>query len=284
MKRTFFASVMVLASVSLVPQRSSAQAQGAGISPEQQTESKVYQMFSGDPDDQKADAQAAEQFLTQNSQTVLKSAILVFLIGTYQYLRDADVALNSAGRLLQIDPDSMQALCISALIKKQQCAKIVDATGTSENLQACDDAVAFAQKGLEVSKPASVWDADWKKEIDSCHPLFHSVLATDEMIAKKDFKAAQVEFILELKLYSNEQSKTVGLYDTLQLAKAYSRPGSAQNLVRAVWFYARAWNFAPASYRSEIESELESYYKTYHSGLDGLDVVKEQARASLFPQ
>jgi hypothetical protein len=72
------------------------------------------------------------------------------------------------------------------------------------------------------------------------------------------------------------------LSDTLLLAQAYSQPGAAQDLVKAVWFYARVWDFAPANYKSQIEPKLEYYYKKYHGALDGLDAIKHPGARPLF--
>ena len=52
--------------------------------------------------------------------------------------------------------------------------------------------------------------------------------------------------------------------------------------MQAVWFYARAWNFAPPAYKAQIEPKLEYWYKRYHGGLDGLDAIKTAAQSSLF--
>jgi hypothetical protein len=53
--------------------------------------------------------------------------------------------------------------------------------------------------------------------------------------------------------------------------------------VNAVWFYARALNFAPDNYKPVIEKKLDYWYKKYHGAMDGLDDVKTQTAASLFP-
>jgi len=132
-------------------------------------------------------------------------------------------------------------------------------------------------------KPAAVSADDWTKQTGATYPLFHSALALDDALGKKDFKAAQDEYTAELKLYTDDQSRSAGLNDTLLLAQAYSQPGAAQDLVKAVWFYARVWDFAPANYKAQIEPKLEYYYKKYHGGLDGLDAIKTQAQASVFP-
>jgi tetratricopeptide (TPR) repeat protein len=276
MKKIVFASVMALACMSLVGTSALyAQDQGGTIQIKDPAEFNAYQMFSTQTDP-KQKASAGEDFLTKYPQSVVKNAILDSLIDVYQQTGDADKALSAASRLLQVDPNNMKALFISVYLKKQQCAKTSDA-------QTCDDASALAQKGLQATKPTAVADADWKKQTDASYPLFHSAIAMDDALSKKDFKAAQAEYTSELKLYSDDQSKSMGLNDTLLLAQAYSQPGSTQNLPQAVWFYSRVWDFAPANYKAQIEPKLEYYYKKYHGGLDGLDQLKQQAQASLFP-
>jgi hypothetical protein len=101
--------------------------------------------------------------------------------------------------------------------------------------------------------------------------------------AASDVVAGVSEYKAELMLYTDAQSKSAGLNDTLLLAQAYSQPGASQDLVQAIWFYARVWDFAPAQYKAKIEPDLEQYYKKYHGGLDGLDDIKAQAAATTFP-
>ena len=281
MKKIVFASVLALASISLVAPMLHAQEQPGGtIQIKDPAEFNAYQMATTQSDP-KAKAAALEQFLTQYPQSVVKSAVLDMLIDIYQQqLRDADKTLSAASRLLQVDPSNLKATAISVYVKKSQCARSPDA-------QTCDDAASLAQKGLQLSKPAAVSADDWTKQTGATYPLFHSALALDDALSKKDFKAAQAEYESELKLYTDDQSKSGdGLNDTLLLAQAYSQPGPAQDLKQAVWFYARAWDFAPTApqnYKAQIEPKLEYYYKKYHGGLDGLDAIKQQAQASVFP-
>jgi hypothetical protein len=284
MKKIVFASVMALASISLVAPMLHAQEQPGGtISIKDPAEFNSYQMATTQSDP-KAKAAALEQFLTQYPQSVVKSAVLDMLIDTYQQLQDPDKTLSAASRLLQVDPNNMKATFISIFIKKTQCARSVDpGTGKSKDPQTCDDAAALASKGLQLAKPAAVSADEWTKQTAATYPLFDSAIALDDTVVKKDFKAAEDEYIAELKLYSDPQSQTVGLNDTLLLAQAYSQPGPAQDLVKAVWYYARVWDFAPANYKGQIEPKLEYYYKKYHGALDGLDAIKSQAQTSVFP-
>ena len=254
-----------------------------------------------------------EDFLTKYPQTVIKSAVLDTLIDTYQKLNDPVHILSAASRMLQIDPNSMKAIFISVFINKNQCAKTSDAP-------TCDDAAALAQKGLTVAKPAATSEDDWKKFTSGTYPAFHSALALDAIISKNNFKVGISEYRTELMLYPAEQTKVMpGLWDTLQLAEAYVKqePADAKaalqaaaavraatdpdakaaavkaakdakdvagnDLVQAVWFYARAWNFAPPQLKTQIETKLKFYYTKYHGNADGLDAIKSQAAATVFP-
>jgi hypothetical protein len=308
MKKFVFASVMALASLSLVPAHT-LRAQDQTIQIKDPAEYNAYQMATTQSDP-KAKAAAIEDFLTKYPQSVVKKTLLDTLIDTYQQLGDMDHALSAATRLLQVDPSNLKAIYFSVFVKKSQCAKTSDP-------QICADAAALAQKGLSASKPAGVSDEAWKQQTDATAPFFDSAIAVDDMVGKKDPAAAVEEYRKELMLYKPEDTtKGAALGDTLQLALAYVKlqlvdaqaareaadkakaaPGDAalaaaakaasdkagQDYVMACWFFARAWNFAPANFKSQIEPQLEYYYKKYHGDLTGLDALKTQAAATLFP-
>ena len=273
MKKFLYVSAMALMAATLV--LSPALRAQDSITIKDPAEFNAYQMATTQ-NDPHVKAEALESFLTAYPQSVVKNAVLDMLIGTYQGLGEQDKTLSAASRLLQDDPNNMKAIFISTFIKKSQCEKTSDA-------QTCEDAAALAQKGLAVQKPASTSDADWKNQTGAVYPIFHSTIAVAYELGKKDYKAAIAEFRTELMMYPPEATtKGPGLVDTLRLAEAYTKPG-AKDLVQAVWFYARAWNFAPPAYKAQIEPKLEYYYKTYHGNLKGLDDIKTQAAASVFP-
>jgi hypothetical protein len=275
MKKLVFASVLALASVSLVS-APMLRAQDS-IVIKDPAEFNTYQMATSQADP-KAKATALESFLTAYPQSVVKNSVLDSLIDTYQGLQDADKTLSAASRLLQVDPGNMKAIFMSVLIKKSQCVKTQDA-------QTCDDAATLAQKGLSAVKPAATSDADWKKLISGTYPVFHSAIALDDITSKKDIKGGISEYRTELMLYSPEQTTTwpsQGLWDTLQLAEAYTKSDGPDHLVQAVWFYARAWNYA-TPIKAQIEKKMNYYYQKYHGNLEGLSDVKTQAAATLFP-
>lgn len=304
MKKLVFASVMALATIGFVA-APMLRAQDS-ITIKDPQEFNAYQLANTQTDP-KAKAVQLEAFLTNYPQSVVKSAVLDSLIDTYQSMSDADKTLSAASRLLQVDPNNMKAIFISVFIKKGQCAKTSDAT-------TCDDAAALAQKGLTAPKPAATSDDEWKKLTGGTYTAFHSAIALDDIISKKDYNSGIKEYRTELMLYPADQTKGgPGLWDTLQLAEAYvkqegidakaalqaaakakadpsakadaktAKDADGNDLVQAVWFYARAWNFAPASLKTPIETKMKFYYAKYHGNADGLDAVKTQAADTVFP-
>jgi len=283
MKKIVLASVMALAVIGLVS-AASLRAQDTGtITIKDPAEYNAYSQATTQSDP-KAKAAALEIFLQAFPQSVVKADVLKMLLETYQGLGDADHALSAASRLLQVDSANMEAIFLSVAIKMQQCKKGLDPkTGFATDPQPCDDAAALSQKGLTVPKPAAVAADDWKKQTDTAYPVFDSAIAADDVYSKKDFKAAVDEYRTELMLFPAAGTTSgTGLVDTLNLAEAYVKL-APPDAVNAVWFYARAWNFAPAGFKPQIEKKLDYWYNKYHGGLDGLDAIKSQAAATVFP-
>jgi hypothetical protein len=275
MKARALAYLIALAGISFVA-APKMQAQNSGqITIKDPSEFNAYQAFSTQSD-LKRKITDGEGFVMTYPQSEAKLAVLDQLVDAYQLVGDQDALLNAANRLLQLDPNNLEAIYFLVAIEKAQCGKTADT-------RICDDAAALAQKGLQVQKPASLSDDEWKKQLHAAFSVFHSAIALDDAISKKDWKEAQQHYADALEIYDDNESKTTGLSDTLFLAEAYSQPGSAQNLVKATWFYARAWNFASEQFKAQIEPKLEYYYKKYHGGLDGLDQIKQQTKISTFP-
>jgi hypothetical protein len=284
MKKLVLASVMALASIILVPAPTlRAQNTGGSISIKDPTEFAAYSQATSQPDP-KVMAPALESFLTAYPQSLAKQDVLTRLVGAYQQLGDADHLLSAATKLLQVDPNNMMAILLSVSVKTAQCKKVQDPkTGFATDPQPCDDAAALAQKGLTAPQGAATSADDWKKQTAVAYPIFDSSIALDDAVGKKDFKAAIDEYKKELALYDPAQTTTgPGLVDTLNLAEAYVKL-APPDAVNAVWFYARVVNFAPGNFKAQIEKKLDYWYNKYHGGLDGLDAIKAQAAATLFP-
>ena len=290
MNKLVFASAMALAGMCLVS-TPALQAHGQTIQIQDPAEFNSYQNATTQNDPAQKCA-ALDSFLKTYPQSTAKSAALDQMIDCYQVTGQMDNLLSAATRVLQIDPNNMKAIFVSVFAKNAQCSKALDPSGASTDPQTCDDGAALAQKGLTVPKPASMSDADWKTLTGGTYPIYHSAIAFDDLVSKKDYAGAIMEYTAELMLYTPQQTTTPGpgLQDTLRLASAYSKPGDSRDEVKAVWFYARAWDYAPASVKPSIEQQLDYWYKRYHGTLDGdaaitkqIDDIKTQAQATLFP-
>ena len=292
MKKLVFASAMALAGISLVSTPAlRAQDSGQTIQIQDPAEFNAYQNFSTQSDPAQKCA-AGESFLNTYPQSVVKKEVLNGLMQCYQQTNNPDPALSAASRLLQVDPNNFTAIYFSVFLKKQQCSKSLDATGATTDAQTCDDMGVLAQKGLTVPEPAGMSGPDWAQMTKQAYPMFDSAIALDDAVSKKDFKGAEDEYIKELNLYPLEDCSKPGpcLADTLQLAQAFAKPGPGRDEVKAIWFYARAFDYAPAAFKSQIEPQLDYWYKRYHGTLDGdaaikqqIDGIKTQAQATLFP-
>src|SRR4051812_5609775 len=167
MKKLVFASVVALSTVGFVAAPTlRAQDPGGQITIKDPAEYNAYQMFSTQTDP-KQKAAAGEAFLEKYPQSVVKKAVLDSLLDAYQAAGDQQKVLDSATKLLQVDPNSMKATLYSVMIKKAQCGQKSDAA-------TCDDAASLAQKGLQMAKPAETSEDDWKKMTTVAYPIFHS--------------------------------------------------------------------------------------------------------------
>jgi ankyrin repeat protein len=224
-----------------------------------------------------AKAAALEGFLDAYPQSVLYNSAIASLVGAYTGFGEDDKAVLADTRILQAYPNSLMALSYLVLIKKKQCVM-------NKVAQTCDDAAGLAQKALSTLKPANVPDHVWNLWTNVSYPVFHSAIASDDLISKQDVKAAITEYRIALMLYAPNATKAgTGLFDLIDLAEVYGRP-ETRDLNQELWFYSRAWSFIDeGQFKSLIETRIESCYQQLHGSLAGLDNLKAQAAASVFP-
>jgi hypothetical protein len=177
MKKLVFATVMALASLSLVSAPALRAQDSDQITIKDPAEFAAYSQAATQTDP-KAKAAALESFLQNYPQSVVKNAVLDMLLDSYQSLNDSDRILSASSRLLQVDPNNLKAVLYSVLVKKTQ-------GGQSGDAQTLDDAATLARKGLTIPKPAKVADDAWKKLTGAAYPIFHSTIALDDVVSKR---------------------------------------------------------------------------------------------------
>jgi tetratricopeptide (TPR) repeat protein len=295
MKKLVFVSAMALAAFCLVhapqvPAQAPAQDAGQVSLPADQYNAYNTAITQTDP---AAKAAALESFLTTYPQTPVKKTVLNMLLDAYRQAGNLPKALDVANRILQLDPNNVSAIFWSVYIDTADCKKAIDPqTSELKDPQPCDNAAILAEKGLGATKPAEIDDTQWKSITAAAFPVFRSAIALDDFLSKKDYAAAADEYTKELMLYPPDACTKPGpcLVDTLALAEALAKPSPKKDVVKAIWFYARAYDFAPAQFKTVIEPKLDYWYKRYHGTIDGdaaiktqIDAIKAQAQSSLFP-
>src|ERR1035438_721686 len=105
MKKFVLASVMALASISLVSAPTLRAQDSDQITIKDPAEFNAYSMASTQSDP-KAKAAGLESFLQTYPQSVVKNVVLNSLLDAYQQLNQPDQVLSTANKLLQADPNN----------------------------------------------------------------------------------------------------------------------------------------------------------------------------------
>jgi len=226
-----------------------------------------------------AQAPALEQYLTKYPQSQVKNDVLQRLMLAYSAF-DPAKTLDAADRLLQVDPNNIRALTFEAYFRLTGADQITDPAAKQAAL---DKAADYAQKGLTVTKPADMSEADFNTVKNAATPVFRRAIAADAL-AKKDGATAVTQLKQSLSSVPVEQTKTPGplLQDTYTLAQAYYQ-STPPDPLSCAWYATRAASFAPEPYKTQMMPLAKYCYRKYHGADDGFDALVTAAQQSLDP-
>ncbi|MGB8060895.1 MAG: hypothetical protein WCF26_03300 [Candidatus Sulfotelmatobacter sp.] len=224
--------------------------------------------------DANAKISGLEAFVTQYPNSVMKNQALEILLGTYQQTGNVKKALETAAKLVAVQPCSVPALFLLTYVNRVT-AQSGDANGKQESA----DAEKYGQQGLDClpkyQKPEGTSDADFQKQVATMKENFNAGIGWGALQEKNNAKAAQ---FLKAALDSNppDSQKDLALLYPLALSYLQQTPPDYQN---GVWFAARAAAVAPAASQPGLEKYARSQYMHYHQGDDGWDNVLNAAKA-----
>lgn len=229
--------------------------------------------------DPKAKAAALEAYLTTYPQSQVKADVLQQLMIAYSQV-DPVKTLDAADRLLQVDPNNLRALTFEVYFRMSGADQITDPAAKQAAL---DKAADFANKGLVVTKPKDMTDADFNAVKASATPIFYRAIATDAL-NKKDAATAIDALKKGLASVPVDQTTKPGplLQDTYTLGSAYYQ-ATPSDLVNCTWYATRAAAFAPEPYKSQMLPLAKYCYKKYHGADDGYDAVTAAVQTNLNP-
>ncbi len=279
-RKILYVAVLALASSAMgTAPAMLAQSSAAGtITIKDPAEYNAYNSAIGQPTPQ-AKEQAIESFLQQYPNSVVKQQMLEVLMDAYTQTGNTQKALDTARKVLQVDPADMRALALSTFVLRSEAGQ---KTNPADAQPLLDEAAADAQKGMNAPAPTGADAANFDKMKTAVTPLFDGAIAADDL-GKKDYAGAIQNFQAELKAMPPQQTTAgPGIEDTYLLGTAYTQQ-TPQDLVNAIWYLSRAAAYAPDPFKSQIQTAAQYWYKKYHGGTDGFDQVQAQAKASLMP-
>lgn len=214
-----------------------------------------------------------EAFLAQFPNSTYKEDALELLMGAYQKTNNLPKTLDTAQRVLQVNPCNLRALALVAYLKQS-------ATGPTA-AQSLTEAGQTGEKGLQcegtATKPDGVSAADWDKLKSTTTGIFNNSTGM-AAYAAKDFAKA------EKYLGAGVQADPTNLTEVYYLALADLAPGAAEDDVNGLFFIARAVNLAQGTGKDTIAKFGKSKYVKYHGSEEGwADLLAKTATTQLPP-
>jgi len=213
-----------------------------------------------------------EAFITQYPNTVMKEESLEYLMIAYQQTGNSPKMLETAQKVLAVNPCNIRALALVAYSKQAM------ATAGQNAQQNFADAGQAGQKGLQclqtAVKPYDATPADWDKLKTQTAGIFNGAAGIAAYQAK-DYANA------EKYLRAAVQGDPANLLEIYDLALADLAPGAAENDPEGLFFIARASNLAQGAGKDQIAKFGKSRYVKYHGAEDGWsDLLAQTATAT----
>jgi tetratricopeptide (TPR) repeat protein len=215
-------------------------------------------------------AQGLEAFLQTYPNSVMKEDGLEQLMAAYQQAGDGQKTIDTANRILQVNPNNVRALAVLVYSYRT--------TATAQNLaQNLDMVQKYAQQGEQslhnLAKPEGMSDADFTKFHNELSAIFEGGLGfvalqkKDNATASKDFREAVTE---------ESQPNIMDIYPLAQ-ADLQSNPMNPEGF----WFVVKASQMVQGA---DNQKQLLEYgrkkYIRYHGKEDGWADLVSQAKAS----
>jgi hypothetical protein len=215
-----------------------------------------------------------EAFLTQYPNSVMKEDALDQLMSAYTKTNNQAKVLDTAQKLLQVNPCNIRALAFIAYTKRAQAEAGQNA---QQNLT---EGGQTGEKGLQclqtAPKPDGMKDEDFTKLKAQTSIIFNGTAGMNALQSKDYAKAQQF-------LRASVEAEPTNLRDVYPLALAYLTPGPTEKDVDGLFFIARAANLAQGAGKDQIAKFGKSKYKNYHGSEEGWNELLTQAATTTLP-
>src|SRR5712671_6918618 len=200
-----------------------------------------------------------EAFLTQYPNSAYKEDALELLMAAYQKTGNQAKTLETAQKVLVVNPCNIRALALVAYTKQA----MTTGPNAQQNLAEAGQA---GEKGLQcvqtATKPDGTSAADWDKLKSTTTGIFNNA-AGMSAYAAKDY--AKAERFLRAAVEGDPTNLTAVYY----LALAYLAPGPAEKDLDGLFFIARAASLQTGAGKDQIVKFGKSKYAKYHGSEEG---------------
>jgi len=215
-----------------------------------------------------------EAFLTQYPNSVMKEDALEVLMSAYQQAGNQAKMLDTAKRVLQVNPNNLRALALLVFTSRQAAEA---GQSPQQNLAT---AAQYANQGLDAlktaTKPEGMSDADFDKLKTQASVIFNGAAGIAALQAK-DYPKAQANLKAAVQGDPNE------LRNVYPLALA-DLTGTPPNKAEGLFFIARAANLATGSPgQAQIEAYGKNQYVKFHGSDQGWTDLLATAKANPLP-
>jgi tetratricopeptide (TPR) repeat protein len=224
--------------------------------------------------DAAAKVSGLEAFVTQYPNSVMKEDALEALMTAYQQAGNQAKMIDTAQKVLQVNPCNLRALAVVAFTKQAM------ATGPNAQ-QNLADAGQAGEKGLQclptAAKPEGTTPAEWDKLKSTTMGIFNNSAGMSAYAAKDYAKAEQF-------LHAAVEADPANLTEVYYLALADLQPGPAEKDVEGLFFVARAANLqTSAQGKDQIVKFGKSKYVKYHGSDEGWNDLLAQTATTTLP-
>ena len=258
-----------VAQTATAPTQTTPQSGAAPASAPQKKEIKdpaEYNAYMGALNQQDVNAKISglEAFLTQYPNSVMKEDATELLMGAYQQAGNAQKMLDTAQKVLTVNPCNLRALALIAYTRRAMAE--AGGAGAAQNLTEAGQA---GEKGLQciptAQKPDGVSQADFDTLKKQTGTIFNGAAGMAALQAKDYAKAEKYLTAAVLA----EAPDANSLRDVYPLALADLAPGPTEQDVAGLFYIARAAALAQGAGKDQITKFGKSKYVKYHGSEDG---------------
>ncbi len=231
--------------------------------------------------DPNAKIAALEAFLNQYPNSVMKDDALEALAAAYSQTNNAQKTLDTAQRLLQVNPCNLRGLFFQAYLGRS----LAEGPNAAANAQYAQTAGQSGAKGLEcmgsATKPEGMADADWEKFKTQLRPIFEGSVGF-AALQNKDYPAAAQHLQAQLQAATQLQpppqpADLLRIVYPLAIALLEQSPPNPLGL----YYAAEAVDLAPnPQAQQQLNTYARSRYRRYHGSDEGYPELLAQAKTS----